>query len=138
MPHDHLDAFLHALHDKDADALLEHVTDDVTLWSPIFPDPFRGKAKLRHVLGIVLGAVDRFEVVEVMHGVAHVAVAFRLDAGDDTLDGTDLITLDPSGLVATLKGMWRPLPGIVTMQNRIAPHVGAPSLKLVPSDEAKA
>lgn len=138
MPHDHLDAFLHALHNKDANALLEHVTDDVTLWSPIFPDPFRGKAKLQQVLGIVLGAVDRFEVVEIMHGAAHVAVAFRLEAGGETLGGMDLITLDPSGLVATMKIMWRPLPAIVAMQNRIAPHVGAPRLKLVPADPVPA
>ena len=138
MPQDHLDAFLHALHDKDADALLEHVTDDVTLWSPIFPDPFQGKAKLRSVLGIVLGAVDRFEVVEVMHGAAHVAVALKLEAGGDTLDGMDLITLGPGGLVASMKIMWRPLPAIVAMQNRIAPHIGAPVLTLGPAAPATA
>ena len=120
------------MHEKDADALLEHVVEDVTLWSPIFAEPFQGKAKLRAVLGVVLGSVDGFEVVEVMHGTAHSAVAFRLVAGDVTLDGLDLVTFDPSGLVETLKVMWRPLPAIVAMQNRIAPLVGAPALSLVP------
>lgn len=136
MSHDHLDAFLHALHEKDADALMEHVTEDVTLWSPIFSDPFQGKTKLRSVLAIVLGAVDRFEIIEVMHGAEHRAVAFRLQAAGVSLDGMDLITLAPDGRVASLKIMWRPLPAIVAVQNLIAPHVGAPALTLVPAPTA--
>jgi hypothetical protein len=138
MSHAHLDDFLHAMHDKDADGLLDHVTDDVTLWSPIFPEPFQGKEKLRAVLGVVLGTVDRFEVVDVLHGTAHSAVAFRLDAGGVTLDGMDLFTFDPDWPVATLKVMWRPLPAVVAMQNRIAPLVGAPVMSLVTATAAAA
>ena len=73
-----------------------------------------------------------------MHGAAHSAVAFILEAGGVTLEGMDLITVDPSGLVATLKIMWRPLPAIVVMQNRVAPHVGAPVLTLVSTAPAAA
>ncbi|MCB8877886.1 nuclear transport factor 2 family protein [Acidisoma silvae] len=138
MSHAHLDAFLHAIHGRDANGLLDHVTNEVTLWSPIFPEPFQGKEKLRAVLSVVLGAIDRFEVVEVMHGNAHSAVAFRLDAGGITLDGMDLFEFDSTGLVATLKVMWRPLPAIVAMQNRIAPLVGAPLMSLVTATAAAA
>lgn len=127
----HLDAFLHAMHDGDADAALEHVTEDVRLWNPIFPDPFEGKAKVRAVLGVVLEIMDSFELVEVMHGVAHSAVAFRFTAGNEALAGMNLMTLDSSGRVASLKITWRPLPGIVAMQNRIAPLIGAPVMTLV-------
>lgn len=134
----HLDAFLHALHQGNAEGLLDHVTDDVTLWSPIFPDPFKGKTKLGSVLGIVLSAVDAFEVVDILRGAEHVAVAFRLEAAGKSLDGMDLITLDRDGLVASLKIMWRPLPAIVAVQNLIAPRVGAPALTLMPAASASA
>ena len=138
MSHDHLDEFLAAMHAKDADGALEHVADDVKLWSPIFVDPFEGKAKVSAVLGVVMGAMDSFEVLEVMHGLAHSVVAFRFSAGGNSLDGVDLMTLNGTGLIATLKIMWRPLPAVVAMQNRIAAAIGAPVMTLVAATPAVA
>ena len=131
MSYDHLHQFLDAMHNKDADRALEHVMDDVKLWSPIFVDPFEGKAKVRMVLGVVLGLMDSFEVLEVMHGLIYSAVAFRFTSGDHSLDGMDLMTTDGSGLISSLKIMWRPLPTVVAMQNRIALAIGAPVMTLV-------
>ena len=73
-----------------------------------------------------------------MHGLAHTAVAFRFTSGDQAFDGVDLMTLNADGLVSSLKLMWRPLPALVAMQNRIAPGIGAPILTLVPATQSVA
>jgi SnoaL-like domain len=138
MSQSHLEAFLDAMHEGNADAAIQQLSDDVVLWSPIFPDPFVGKAKVGSVLGVVLGVVDSFDVVDVMHGAVHTAVAFRFTSGDQNLEGVDIITLAPDGLLASLKLMWRPLPGLVAMQNRIAPLIGAPVMTLVTAETSPA
>ena len=122
------------MHNRDAEGALKHLDEEVVLWSPIFPDPFEGKKRAGPVLGVVLDLIKTFDVVEVIHGSAQTVVVFRFTAGDESLEGVDLITLASDGKIASLKLMWRPLPGIIAMQNLIAPRIGAPAMVLVPKE----
>lgn len=134
MAHSPLEIFLQAMHEGNADVAIQQLADDVILWSPIFPDPFKGKAKVGSVLGIVLNLMDSFDVVDTMHSATHTVISFCFTSGEESLEGVDIITLGHDGLLTSLKLMWRPLPGLIAMQNRIAPLIGAPAMKLVTAD----
>lgn len=47
----HLQPFLDAMHAKNPAALAAHMSDDVTLRSPILPDPVVGKGPVGNLLG---------------------------------------------------------------------------------------
>lgn len=55
----------------------------------------------------------------------------RIKIDDIEIDGVDVTYLDEDGLIDSMTVAWRPLPAVVAMQNRIAPRLGLPALKLV-------
>ena len=128
----HLNGFLEAMQKGDLDALEAHMADDVIVRSPIVVEPFRGKAAVRSVAQLLLKVVDKFTVRDVMQGSSYVAVYLGLTVGSDELDGVDCFRMNDSGLVQEMAIMWRPLPAVVAVQNRLAPAIGAPALQLVP------
>lgn len=129
-----LAALLAGMHAGEVDQVAENVADNIVLKSPIFADPFVGREQALAVIGHLLGAVDEFDSGEILIGEACFAVRLTLKVGAVEVEGVDIVTVDEVGKVDSMTIQWRPLPAIVAVQNRLAPAVGVPVLKLTPAD----
>ncbi len=128
----HLQPFLDAMHAKDAMALGPHMSDDVTLRSPILPDPVSGKDAVGELLAALLAVVDDFTVTDMIEADSHAAVFVTIHAGDAHVDGVDDMHIDSEGLVSSMTIQWRPLAQVVAMQQKLAAKVGFPAVQLAP------
>jgi hypothetical protein len=115
----HVTAFTAAMQHKDLDAMLTHMADEITLKTPLSPEPFQGKAAIRPVVQALLGVVDRFEFREILHGPRHVSAFFGVTVGSIELDGVDYWLLDDAGLIREMTVLWRPLPAIQAVAARL-------------------
>ena len=131
MEKDRLQTFLQALKHQDAQALEPAVTEDFCIRSPILDEPFVGKAASLSILKLLFSVVDALQVRDVLESPTHVALFVGLRVGDIELDGVNYIHFNDGGQVNAMTVMWRPLSGLVVMQNRLASKLGAPPLKLV-------
>jgi ketosteroid isomerase-like protein len=115
----HIHAFTAAMQRKDLEAMLSHMADDIILKTPLVAEPFKGKAAIRPVVEALLGVVDTFEFHEIMQGPVHVSAFFGIKVGSHQLDGVDFWRLDQAGLIQEMTVLWRPLPAVVAVQNKL-------------------
>ena len=115
----HIHAFTDAMKRKDLDAMLTHMAEDVSLKTPLVAEPFHGKAAIRPVVEALLALVDNFDFVETMEGPQHVSEFFRVTVAGYQLDGVDYWLLNEAGLIREMTVLWRPLPAIVAVQNKL-------------------
>ncbi|OBI68079.1 hypothetical protein A5664_11575 [Mycolicibacterium fortuitum] len=127
-----LAALLDGMHDRDIQKVAENISEDIVLKSPIFADPFIGRERAVGVITYLLNVVDHFEPGEVLWGDNKFAALLTLRVGTTEVEGVDVMTLDEEGKVNSMTIQWRPLPAVVEVQNRLAPAVGVPALKLTP------
>ena len=116
----HIHAFTDAMQRKDLEAMLTHMTDDVVLKTPLVAEPFRGKTAVRPVVEALLAVVDAFDFHEIMQGPQHVSSFFRVTVGSVELDGMDYSRLNDAGLIQEMTVLWRPLPAVAAVQNKLA------------------
>lgn len=123
----HLQAFTAAMQRKDLEAMLTHMADDIILKTPLAAEPFEGKAAIRPVVEALLGVVDTFDFRETMQGPRHVSQYFGVTVGSNELDGMDYWLINEAGLIQEMTVLWRPLPAIVAVQNKLAAAGGTPA-----------
>ena len=123
----HVHAFTAAMQRKELEAMLTHMADDIVLKTPLAADPFKGKAAIRPVVEALLDVVDRFEFRETMQGPQHVSAFFGITVGPDELDGVDLWRLNEAGLIQEMTVLWRPLPAIMAVVDKLNSAGGEPS-----------
>ena len=128
----HIKPLKEAMDARAVDQLGDHLSDKMVLNSPFLPDPFTGKEAALRVLKLLLSTVDEFQSTGVIADEGQAAVSLRIRSGDAEVTGVNLITVDAAGLVDSMTIQWRPLAGIVAIQQKIAPLVGMPALELVP------
>ena len=116
----HIHAFTAAMQRKDLEGMFSHMADDILLKTPLATAPFKGKAAIRPVVEALLGVVDRFDFREVLQGPQHVAAFFGITVGSEELDGVDYWRLNDAGLIQEMTVLWRPLPAIVAVHDRLA------------------
>lgn len=113
----HINAFTAAMGRKDLEAMLTHMVDDVTLNTPLFAEPVKGKAAIREVVGPLLKVVDTFDFQEIMQGPEHVSSFFKVVVGPHALDGMDYWRVDDAGMIREMTVLWRPLPAAVAVRD---------------------
>lgn len=116
----HIHAFTAAMERHDLDAMLAHMTDDITLQTPLLGGALHGKSEIRPVVQALLAVVDTFDFREIMQGPEHVSSFFRVTVGPEELDGMDYWRLDEAGMIKEMTVLWRPLPAIAAVQERLA------------------
>jgi len=116
----HIHAFTAAMQRKDLEGMFSHMADDILLKTPLAAAPFKGKAAIRPVVEALLGVVDRFDFREILQGPQHVAAFFGITVGSEELDGIDYWLLNDAGLIQEMTVLWRPLPAIVAVHDRLA------------------
>jgi hypothetical protein len=123
----HIHAFTAAKQRKDLETMLTHMVDDAVLNTPLLAEPVKGKAAIRQIVGALLAVVDRFDFREVMQGPQHVSSFFKVTVGPNALDGMDYWRINDAGLIEEMTVLWRPLPAMVAVQNKLAPADGKPA-----------
>ena len=129
----HLLPFMEAMHAKSCAALGEHMSDRVTLRSPILPDLVEGKEAVGGLLAALLMAIDDFTMTDMIEADTHAAAFVTIRAGDVQVEVVDDIHVDATGLVSAMTIQWLPLGQIVAMQQKLAAAIGFPALQLVPA-----
>ena len=130
---DHLDAYLKAMSDKDYDGLGPHLSENVVLLSPVFPEPFEGKETVVKVLIGLLDTIDSLEVDLMLPGDRDIAFSFTIKCDGITVIGNEFIHLDDSGRIERFEVAWRPLASAVLIQEKLANKLGGEPLRLVPA-----
>jgi hypothetical protein len=123
----HIHAFTAAMQRKDADAMLAHMADDIILKTPLVAEPVKGKAAIRPVVEALLGVVDKFDFREIMQGPRHVSAFFGITVGSNELDGVDYWRINEAGLIQEMTVLWRPLPAVVAVHDKLASADGEPA-----------
>jgi hypothetical protein len=123
----HIHAFTAAMQRKDLEAMLTHMADDIILKTPLAAEPFNGKAAIRPVVEALLGVVDKFDFREIMRGPEHLSAFFGITVGSVELDGVDYWRIDETGLIQEMTVLWRPLPAVAAVQQKLALANGDPA-----------
>jgi limonene-1,2-epoxide hydrolase len=131
----HIDAYLKAMGERDVASAKIHMADDVVIYSPLVPAPFKGKNSVADVLTALLGTVDAFEPKKLLRENADFVAVFTIKFGDHTIDGMDHMHINEAGFVDSMTVAWRPLPSVVAVQQKLAPKLGGKAMKLVNVDQ---
>jgi hypothetical protein len=113
---DHIHEFTAAMQRKDLETMLNHMSEDVVLKTPLVAAPLKGKAALRPVVQALLGIVDTFDFREIMQGPQHVSSFFTVTVEGIELEAMDYWRLGATGLIEEMTVLWRPLPSVVKLQ----------------------
>ena len=116
--------FRAAVEERDHDAMVRTLHDDVVLHSPIAFEPFRSKAIITRLLEVLLEHIfkdfsytDELEAEDGTH-----ALVFRARIGDKQVEGLDLIRHAADGRIDDFTVMVRPLSAATALRDAIAPH----------------
>lgn len=134
MTDDALRTYREAIHRGDADSLSAVFADNIQLRVPLFSEPLTGRETVSGILSVLFGAADGVHLGEAFTGSDGYAIALTLEVGGVQLEGLEHVHFDDDGLVDLLLVALRPLEGLITMHNTIAPLIGQPRLELVTQD----
>jgi hypothetical protein len=108
---------------RDIDAMDRALADDVVLRSPIFSVPFEGKADVLRLFAALYEALGEMDYVLDEPGDPAV-FAWRSDIDGEPLEGVDLVRYDTEGRICEVTVFMRPLRGIATFADAMAPLLG--------------
>jgi hypothetical protein len=109
--------FATALEERNADAAIALLADDVVFRSPVVFRPYRGRDAVAPILRAVVRVFDDFRYVREIvaaDGTDH-AVVFEASTGERQIEGCDFLHLDERGLVDEFFVMVRPLSGTLAL-----------------------
>jgi hypothetical protein len=108
--------FRAAVEAKDLDAMFEQLADDVSFRSPVVFKPYEGKEAVSFLLSLVVQVFEDFEYVDELEGERDghktIALVFRANVGDKSVDGWDYFTLNDDGKIQDFMVMVRPMSGM--------------------------
>lgn len=125
-----LSAFLAAVQSRDAKGAAAQLAEYVILESPIADVPYVGREQVGNVIARLIDAFDEFTVTEIIVNDGYFAVVTNARIGTTEIDGVDLVGINAEGKVASLSIHSRPLRAVVELQNRLAPALAMPVLKV--------
>jgi hypothetical protein len=113
------DRFVAAAEAFDPEAMGEALAPDVRFLSPVVFHAYEGRDLVLMILGAASRVLEDFAYVSKLEDADSAALIFGARVGDRELDGLDLLSFDPDGLVAELKVMVRPLSGAHALADAI-------------------
>ncbi|HEY0814395.1 MAG TPA: nuclear transport factor 2 family protein [Pseudonocardia sp.] len=108
----------------DAQRAIECLAADVQLVSPLTEQfRFRGRAQVGAVLAAGLGAISDIAYHTELHDPAKrtCALFYRARIGSTMLEESQLLRLDPAGLISELTLFVRPLPALTALMSALGP-----------------
>jgi SnoaL-like domain len=117
--------FRAAVEARDANAVAASLAENVVFHSPVLFRPFTGRETVAHVLRLVGDVLQDFVYMRELHGEREAALSFKANAGSREIEGVDLLSLDPEGLVQILTVFMRPLSALTTFSQEMASRLNA-------------
>lgn len=131
----HVEEYFKAMSSKKVTHLAKHLSENITLLSPVFPQPFEGKSTVVKVLSGLLETIDSIRVNLTFASGRDVAVFFTIECDGITVRGNEHMHLDESGLIDLIEVAWRPLASAVLVQEKLANRLGGEPMRLVPATD---
>ncbi len=118
--------FREAVENRDVDALVALLAEDIIFRSPIVHAPYKGRAQIETVLRAVGQVLEDFRYTRDLGapGAADHALVFQARVGDREVEGCDFIHVDRGGLIDELFVMVRPLSGLVAIAEAMRRQLG--------------
>lgn len=117
-------AFRAAVEARDHAAMVDALTDDVRLHSPVAFRPFEGREAVSVLFEALLETFEDFRYTDEVSGADGVhALIFRARVGDKDVEGLDLVRLDDAGKIYDFTVMVRPASGLMALAEAIGPKV---------------
>ncbi len=118
-----------ALEVTDTAAVVETLSDDVTLRVAVHDEPFEGLPAATHILREVLdGALSDIEVVETIDGHHAAVLMFRAGVArhPGRADGLLVVRPDRAGRIAEMTVFLRPLTALQALADEMGRRLGGP------------
>jgi SnoaL-like domain len=119
--------FRRAAEAKDLDRMVETLSEDVVLHSPILFRGFEGRDIVAQVLTHVAATLEDLTYVDELVDERTVALRFKARVEDRELEGIDFLELDEDGRVKELTVFMRPMSALTRFNERMAERLGVPS-----------
>ncbi|WP_315837443.1 nuclear transport factor 2 family protein [Bradyrhizobium prioriisuperbiae] len=132
----HVDAYFKAMSAKEFAQLAAHLSENILLLSPVFPEPFEGRDTVVKILSGLLETIDSIRVNLTFSSDRDVAVFFTIECDGITVKGNEHMHLNESGLIDRIEVAWRPLGSAVLIQEKLANKLGGQPMRLVPAPSA--
>jgi hypothetical protein len=118
--------FRAAVEAKDFDAALALFAEDATLDSPVAFKPFVGLEAVGFVLRAVAETFEDFRYTDEFanEDAGTHALIFEARVGERSVQGLDLLRMNPDGKIANITVMIRPLSGLIALAEAMAAKVG--------------
>ena len=109
--------FRDAIENRDIDAVVALLADDVVFRSPVVYAPYRGRAQVEVLLRAVSQVLEDFHYIREIGApdAADHALVFRARVGDREVEGCDFIHVNEAGLIDEFFVMFRPLSGVLAL-----------------------
>lgn len=126
-----VDRFREAVAARDVDGLVATLSDDVVLYNPTSPEPFRGRDAARFVFGTLVQVFEEFTYTHAFRGgppgagEAPEAHVFRGRVGGVEVQGVDLFELAEDGSIRSLTVFLRPQAALTAMAEAITARMRA-------------
>jgi hypothetical protein len=104
--------------------MMEALTDDVVLHSPVLFRGFEGREAVGMVLTHVAEVLEGLTYVDEATGEGTVVLRFKAMVGDLELEGIDYLTLDDDGKVTDLTVFMRPMKALTAFNAQMAERLG--------------
>ncbi|PJK23048.1 nuclear transport factor 2 family protein [Mycolicibacterium goodii] len=129
----HVDEYFKALSGRDKVGIVPHLSEDIVLTGPIYPEPTAGKEAVVKILSGFIETIETLEVNLTISSGRDVAVFFTFTSDGTTIKGNEHLHLDENGLIDSIEVAWQPLTSAVLIQEIFAKKMGLQPLRLVPA-----
>jgi SnoaL-like domain len=107
---------------RDHAAVVEALSPDVVLWSPIFEVPFTGIDEASDLFAVLLEALWPLTYLDEIPGDPHV-LHFTAEVRGKRLEGVDLLRFDEDGRVKDITVFLRPFPAVAAFLSDTGPKL---------------
>jgi hypothetical protein len=107
---------------RDHAAVVEALSPDVVLWSPIFEVPFTGFDEASDLFAVLLEALWLLTYLNEIPGEPHV-LHFTGEIKGQQLEGVDLLRFDEQGRVKEITVFFRPFPAVAAFLSDTGPKL---------------
>jgi len=117
------DRFRKAAESKDVDAMVDALTADVVLNSPVAFKPFRGRDEVRLLFTVLMQVFEDFRYVGEFDSEDGSVLRFRCRVGTRDVEGIDLLHFTADGLCDDFTVMVRPLSAAIALAEAVGPRL---------------
>lgn len=107
---------------RDHTAVVEALSPDVVLWSPIFEVPFTGIDEASDLFAVLLDVLWPLTYLNEIPGDPHV-LHFTGEIGGQRLEGVDLLRFDEQGRIKEITVFFRPFPAVAAFLSDTGPKL---------------